>query len=127
VSLVTNPKTCIIDASTAHRTAAGWVFGLPELAPDQRARLRGSEAHRNPGCHSTGFILLLRPLVDCGVGAHFCAVTATSITGYSGGGRKMIERYSQGDDPKLAAPMPYGLTLGTQARTRNARAQPDST
>ena len=111
VSLVTNPKTCIIDASTAHRTAAGWVFGLPELAPDQRARLRESKRVANPGCHSTGFILLLRPLVDTGLVPTSALVTATSITGYSGGGRKMIERYSEGDDPKLAAPMPYGLTL----------------
>ena len=111
VSLVTNPKTCIIDASTAHRTAAGWVFGLPELAPDQRARLRESKRVANPGCHSTGFILLMRPLVDAGLVPTSALVTATSITGYSGGGRKMIERYSEGDDPKLAAPMPYGLTL----------------
>ena len=111
VSLVTNPKTCIIDASTAHRTAAGWVFGLPELAPDQRARLRESKRVANPGCHSTGFILLMRPLVDAGLAPTSALVTATSITGYSGGGRKMIERYSEGDDPKLAAPMPYGLTL----------------
>jgi N-acetyl-gamma-glutamyl-phosphate reductase len=110
-SLVTNPRTCIIDASTAHRTAPGWVFGLPELAPDQRARLRGTKRIANPGCHSTGFILLLRPLVDAGLVPTSALITATSITGYSGGGRKMIERYSAGDDPKLAAPMPYGLTL----------------
>ena len=111
VSLVTNPETCIIDASTAHRVAPGWVFGLPELAPDQRARLRDSKRIANPGCHSTGFILLMRPLVDAGLVPTSALITATSITGYSGGGRKMIERYSQGDDPKLAAPMPYGLTL----------------
>ena len=111
VSLVTNPKTCIIDASTAHRIAAGWVFGLPELAPEQRDRLRDTKRIANPGCHSTGFILLLRPLVDAGLVPTSALVTATSITGYSGGGRKMIERYGQGDDPKLAAPMPYGLTL----------------
>jgi len=111
VSLVTNPKTCIIDASTAHRIAPGWAFGLPELAPEQRERLRGSKRIANPGCHSTGFILLLRPLVDAGLVPTSALITATSITGYSGGGRKMIERYGQGDDPKLAAPMPYGLTL----------------
>ena len=99
VSLVTNPKTCIIDASTAHRIAAGWVFGLPELAPEQRERLRGSKRIANPGCHSTGFILLLRPLVDAGLVPTSALITATSITGYSGGGRKMIERYGQGDDP----------------------------
>ena len=111
VSLVTNPRTCIIDASTAHRTAPGWVFGLPELAPDQRARLRETKRIANPGCHSTGFILLVRPLVDAGLVPTSSLITASSITGYSGGGRKMIERYTEGNDPKLAAPMPYGLTL----------------
>ena len=111
VSLVTNPRTCIIDASTAHRTAPGWVFGLPELASEQRDCLRETKRIANPGCHSTGFILLLRPLVDAGLVPTSSQITATSITGYSGGGRKMIERYTQGDDPKLAAPMPYGLTL----------------
>ena len=111
VSLVTNPRTCIIDASTAHRTAPGWVFGLPELAPEQRGRLRETKRIANPGCHSTGFILLLRPLVDAGLVPTSSLITATSITGYSGGGRKMIERYARGKDPQLAAPMPYGLTL----------------
>ena len=66
-ALVTNPGTCLIDASTAHRTAADWVFGLPELALDQRARLRATKRISNPGCHATGFILLIRPLVDAGV------------------------------------------------------------
>src|SRR5947208_7659407 len=63
-ALVTNPKTCLIDASTAHRTAPGWVFGMPELARDQRERLRAAKRISNPGCHSSSFILLLRPLVD---------------------------------------------------------------
>src|SRR5207237_6990719 len=63
-ALVTNPKTCLIDASTAHRTAPGWTFGLPELAPSQREKLRAGKRISNPGCHSTGLILLLRPLVD---------------------------------------------------------------
>ena len=67
VALVTNPSTCLIDASTAHRTASDWVFGLPELAADQRARIRASKRIANPGCHSTGFILLVRPLVDAGL------------------------------------------------------------
>src|SRR5512132_1497023 len=63
-ALVTNPNTCLIDASTAHRTASGWVFGMPELAPDQRQKLRAAKRIYNPGCHSSGLILLLRPLVD---------------------------------------------------------------
>jgi N-acetyl-gamma-glutamyl-phosphate reductase len=111
VSLVNNPGTCIIDASTAHRTSPDWVFGLPELAPDQRERLRKTKRIANPGCHSTAFILLLRPLVDAGLVPADLPVTATSITGYSGGGKKMIEQYEAGGDPKLDSPRPYGLTL----------------
>ena len=110
-ALVTNPRTCLIDASTAHRTAAGWVFGMPELAPDQRERLRGAKRISNPGCHSSAFILLLRPLVDAGLVPASLTLSATSITGYSGGGKKMIEQYEAGGDARLNAPRPYGLTL----------------
>ena len=110
-SLVTNPRTCLIDASTAHRTDASWVYGLPELAADQRARIRASKRIANPGCHATGFILLVRPLVDAGLLSSTAALSATSITGYSGGGKKMIEQYEAGGDDRLAAPRPYGLTL----------------
>lgn len=110
-ALVNNPDTCIIDASTAHRIAPDWVFGLPELAPDQRERIRRSKRISNPGCHSTAFILLLRPLVDAGLVAPTLPVSATSITGYSGGGKKMIEQYEAGGDPRLDAPRPYGLAL----------------
>lgn len=110
-ALVTNPQTCVIDASTAHRTAAGWVFGLPELAPDQRDRLRASKRISNPGCHASAFILLLRPLVEAGLVAPSTALSATSITGYSGGGKKMIEQYEAGKDTRLESPRPYGLTL----------------
>ncbi len=77
VALVTNPKTCLIDASTAHRTASDWVFGLPELAADQRARIRASKRIANPGCHSTGFILLVRPLVDAGLVSSAALLSAT--------------------------------------------------
>src|SRR6185295_5680604 len=110
-ALVTNPRTCVIDASTAHRTAPDWVFGMPELAPDQRERLRAAKRISNPGCHSTGFILLLRPLVDAGLVPADLPVTATSITGYSGGGKKMIDLYQSGADARLVAPRPYGLAL----------------
>jgi len=110
-ALVTNPDTCLIDASTAHRTLPGWAFGLPELAADQRERLRRSKRIANPGCHASAFILLLRPLVDAGLVLAAAGVTATSITGYSGGGKKMIEQYEAGGDPKLDSPRPYGLTL----------------
>ena len=110
-ALVTNPHTCLIDASTAHRTAPGWTLGLPELAPGQRDAIRGSKRISNPGCHASAFILLLRPLVDAGLVPAVQAVSATSITGYSGGGKKMIEKYEAGGVPALTSPRPYALTL----------------
>ena len=110
-ALVTNPDTCLIDASTAHRTATGWAFGLPELAPGQRAVIRSSKRISNPGCHASAFILLLRPLVDAGLVPAGLPLSATSITGYSGGGKKMIEQYETGGDARLTAPRPYGLSL----------------
>lgn len=111
VALVDNPRTCVIDASTAHRTDAGWAYGLPELALGQREALRASKRIANPGCHATGFILLVRPLVDAGLLPQSALVSATSITGYSGGGKKMIEQYQRGEDPKLDSPRPYALGL----------------
>jgi N-acetyl-gamma-glutamyl-phosphate reductase len=114
-TLITNPNTCLIDASTAHRTVPGWAFGLPELAPGQRDALRKSKRIANPGCHASAFILLLRPLVDAGLVPAAHAVSATSITGYSGGGKKMIEQYqaaaASGAEPALTSPRPYALTL----------------
>jgi N-acetyl-gamma-glutamyl-phosphate reductase len=110
-SMITNTNTCLIDASTAHRTVAGWAFGLPELAPGQRDLLRQSKRIANPGCHASAFILLLRPLVDAGLVPGELPVSATSITGYSGGGKSMIAQYEAGGDPKLQSPRPYGLAL----------------
>jgi N-acetyl-gamma-glutamyl-phosphate reductase len=114
-ALVTNPRTCLIDASTAHRTQAGWAFGLPELAPTQRELIRHSKRISNPGCHASAFILLLRPLVDAGLVPATHAISASSITGYSGGGKKMIEQYQSqaqaGGDATLTSPRPYALTL----------------
>ena len=112
VALLANPNTCVIDASTAHRTVSGWAFGMPELEAGQRERIRASKRIANPGCHATGFILLVRPLVDAGLLSQAAQLSATSITGYSGGGRKMIERYEAGGDARLASPRPYGLGLG---------------
>jgi len=109
--LVINPSTCLIDASTAHRTANDWVYGLPELAPEQRSRIRASKRISNPGCHATGFILLVRPLGDAGLLSSTAPLSATSITGYSGGGKQMIAQYEAGGDARLASPRPYGLTL----------------
>ena len=111
VALVENPGTCVIDASTAHRTLPGWAFGLPELAADQRAKLRAGKRIANPGCHASAFILLLRPLVDAGLVPAGLGLSATSITGYSGGGNKMIDQYQAGPDPRLDSPRPYALNL----------------
>ena len=119
VSLVTNPGTCVIDASTAHRTQPGWVYGLPELAAEQRASLRATKRIANPGCHASAFILLLRPLVDAGLVPASALLSATSISGYSGGGKKLIEQYEAGavvtatgvKDARLQSPRPYGLNL----------------
>jgi N-acetyl-gamma-glutamyl-phosphate reductase len=110
-ALVTNPSTCLIDASTAHRVAPDWVFGLPELAPSQREQIRASKRISNPGCHASAFLLLLRPLVDTGLVPRTLPITASSITGYSGGGKKMIEQYEAAGDPRLDSPRPYALTL----------------
>lgn len=112
-SLVDNPNTCIIDASTAHRINPDWVFGLPELCPEQRAKIRASKRIANPGCHATGFILALRPLVAAGLIAVDTQIAANSITGYSGGGKSMIADYeaASASTTQLKAPRPYGLTL----------------
>ena len=110
-ALVSNPKTCVIDASSAHRTLPGWAYGLPELAADQRDKLRASKRIANPGCHASAFILLLRPLVDAGLVPAGLGVTASSITGYSGGGNKMIDQYQAGPDARLDSPRPYALNL----------------
>ena len=110
-ALVNNPHTCLIDASTAHRTAPGWAFGLPELAAGQRELLRTAKRIANPGCHASAFILLLRPLVDAGLVPAALALSATSITGYSGGGKKMIEQYQADGDTRLLSPRPYALNL----------------
>ena len=114
-ALVTNPNTCVIDASTAHRTDPAWAFGLPELCASQRTALRSAKRIANPGCHATCFIALMRPLVDAGLVFPSLPVSATSITGYSGGGKKMIAEYEAaaqpGGDPKFKSPRPYALAL----------------
>ena len=109
VALVDNPKTCIIDASTAHRVNPAWTFGLPELEREQRARIRASKRIANPGCHATAFILALKPLVAAGLLPADTQIAANSITGYSGGGKKMIEHYQS--PQRIDAPRPYALGL----------------
>ncbi|MCW8200611.1 N-acetyl-gamma-glutamyl-phosphate reductase [Verminephrobacter aporrectodeae subsp. tuberculatae] len=98
----------VIDASTAHRTAPGWVFGFPELAAGQREAVAAARRVANPGCHATGAIALLRPLIDAGLLPRDFPLALSSVSGYSGGGRSMIEAYEQGAAPPFEA---YALTL----------------
>jgi N-acetyl-gamma-glutamyl-phosphate reductase len=105
-------KPKIIDASTAHRTAPGWVFGFPELDAGQLDAVRKAERVANPGCYASGAIALLRPLVDAGLLPGDYPVTLPAVSGYSGGGRPMIEAY-EASDPALRAPAYelYALSL----------------
>ena len=109
VSLVDNDHTAIIDTSTAHRTAPGWVYGMAELH-GQRERIAGSKRVANPGCHASGFIALVAPLVRAGLVAKDALLTCFSLTGYSGGGKKMIAEYeAESRSPLLKGPRQYGL------------------
>ena len=109
VDMVQNPHTAIIDTSTAHRVSDGWVYGFPELS-GQRERIRASKRVANPGCHASGFIALIAPLRQCGLLPADAALTCFSLTGYSGGGKKMIAQYREDDrSPLLSAPRQYGL------------------
>ncbi|MCD7934676.1 MAG: N-acetyl-gamma-glutamyl-phosphate reductase [Oscillospiraceae bacterium] len=104
-----NGHTVLIDTSTAHRTALGWVYGFPELR-GARERICASRRIANPGCHASGFIALAAPLVTCGLLSPKSALSCFSLTGYSGGGKQMIAQYESGtQDALLAAPWMYGL------------------
>ena len=94
VSLVENPDTVVIDTSTAHRTADGWEYGFPELV-GRRARIAKSKRIANPGCHASGFVALVEPLVRAGLVKPDERLCAFSLTGYSGGGKKMIAQYEE--------------------------------
>lgn len=110
VSLVENPNTAIIDTSTAHRTASGWEYGFAELS-GRRERIAASKRIANPGCHASGFVALIEPLVRAGMISSDAALTAYSLTGYSGGGKKMIAEYeTDGRDVLFDAPRMYGLS-----------------
>lgn len=105
------PDVRLIDTSTAHRTNPDWVYGMPELAPGQREKIRNAARVANPGCHATGFILLVRPLVDAGILPPDYPLDAFCITGYSGGGKKMIQNHEKADrEAYLSSPGQYGLT-----------------
>lgn len=110
VTLIDNPATRVIDASTAHRTAPGWVYGFAELKAGQREAIAGAKRVANPGCHATGFLSLAAPLVALGLLPRDAALTCFSLTGYSGGGKKMIAQYEVADrDAALSSPAPYAL------------------
>ena len=112
VAMIDNPNTRVIDASTAHRTAPGWDYGFPELSPHHRARIVCSKRVANPGCHASGFIASVYPLVQLGLIPPDHPLCAYSLTGYSGGGKKMIAQYEGADKGEgLFSPRIYGLNL----------------
>ncbi|KAG0189541.1 hypothetical protein DFQ28_003262 [Apophysomyces sp. BC1034] len=111
VSLVDNDRVVVIDASTAFRTQSDWAYGLPELNRAQRETLRAGKRIAVPGCHASAFVLAMHPLVAaCVVPASFVS-TACSITGYSGGGKKLIAAYEDNPGATLSSPRPYALGL----------------
>jgi N-acetyl-gamma-glutamyl-phosphate reductase len=102
----------VIDGSTAHRVTKGWIYGLPELKKDQRALIKKSKRIVVPGCHATGFISILYPLVSEGIIAPDYPVTSYALAGYSGGGKSMIADYESESVPDdIKNPRPYSLSL----------------
>lgn len=110
VSLVENDSTVIIDTSTAHRTNPDWAYGFPELSAEREQKIAASKRIAVPGCHASGFISLVFPLIKAGILNKDALLTCFSVTGYSGGGKKMIAEYeSKERDPLLSAPRQYGI------------------
>ena len=109
VSMIDNPAVRVIDASTAHRVLPDWAFGFPEMTADQEQRIRQSRRVANPGCWSTCYIALVRPLVDAGLLPADFAATTWGVSGYSGGGRQMVEAFESGADKSTF--FTYGLKL----------------
>ena len=110
VSLVENDSTVIIDTSTAHRTNPDWAYGFPELSAEREEKLAASKRIAVPGCHASGFISLVFPLIKAGILDKNTLLTCFSVTGYSGGGKKMIAEYESDErDPLLSAPRQYGI------------------
>jgi N-acetyl-gamma-glutamyl-phosphate reductase len=113
VGLIENPSVRAIDASTAHRTAADWVFGFAEFEPGQYDRIASAKRVSNPGCYSTGFIALVRPLIRAGLIPTTAPLSVGGLSGYSGGGRAMIEEFEKKDSPVYVETVArnYALTL----------------
>ncbi len=111
-ALVTNPKTRLIDASTAHRVDPAWAYGIPELSRKHREGIKSAKRVANPGCHATGFNILVYPLVQQGIVTRDYPFTCHSITGYSGGGKKLIASYENPSRKEsLKCPRQYALSL----------------
>lgn len=110
VSLLLNENTVIIDTSTAHRTNSDFVYGFPEIKEEIAEKLPTAKKIAVPGCHASGFIALISPLVEAGVISKDILLCCTSVTGYSGGGKKMIGQYEEDKENKYLAPRQYGLT-----------------
>ena len=110
VSLIENENTVVIDTSTAHRTLDDWAYGFPELSLSHREKLKNSKRIAVPGCHASGFISLIYPLVEAGILKNTENLSCFSLTGYSGGGKKMIADYEEEPDELLGAPRQYALT-----------------
>lgn len=111
IAISKSPDVTIIDTSTAHRTEAGWAYGLPELSAEHREKIRTSKRIAVPGCHASGFIVLVYPLIKAGIIHKDELLTCHSLTGYSGGGKKTIAAYAEKDrDPLFGAPRQYGIT-----------------
>ena len=113
VALVENPAVRILDASTAHRTATGWVYGFPELERNRRAEIAAARRVSNPGCYATGFLALVHPLVRAGLIPSDFPVTANAMSGYSGGGRAMIKEFEHSNSQRFtsSAVRTYALNL----------------
>lgn len=111
VSLIDNPNTIVIDASTAHRTLHGWAYGLPELSPEHRKNIMHGKRIAVPGCHASGFLALAYPLILSGLLPKNYPIACHSVTGYTGGGKSMISEYESSDrDISLDSPRQYGLS-----------------
>lgn len=111
VSLIDNENTVVIDTSTAHRTDENWAYGFPELSVSHREKIKNGKRIAVPGCHASGFIALVYPLIESGILKADENLSCFSLTGYSGGGKKMIAEYEDLErDVLLDAPRQYGLT-----------------
>jgi N-acetyl-gamma-glutamyl-phosphate reductase len=113
VAMIERNDVRVIDASTAHRTAPGWAYGFPEMEKDQRAKIASSTRVANPGCYPTGYLALVRPLIRAGIIPKDFPLTVNAVSGYSGGGKSMIEEFEKKDSPAYTETVvrAYALTL----------------